>query len=94
MAHARGDGRSGAHEAIVPPSLAIATSVSDARACIADPADARTRIKVQGAFRERCRPPVHRSIDLPPDARVVFASARLDGASLPPDGAAWFERPA
>ena len=34
-----------------------------------------------------------RSIDLPPDARVVLASAQLDGDTLPPDGAAWFERP-
>ncbi|HEX4896929.1 MAG TPA: DUF3459 domain-containing protein, partial [Candidatus Limnocylindrales bacterium] len=35
-----------------------------------------------------------RSIGLPPDARVVLASAPLDGDVLPPDGAAWFERPA
>ena len=35
-----------------------------------------------------------RSIDLPPDARVVVASAQLDGHALSPDGAAWFERPA
>jgi alpha-glucosidase len=35
-----------------------------------------------------------RAIDLPPDARVVLASTRIDGFTLPPDGAAWFERPA
>jgi len=35
-----------------------------------------------------------RSIDLPPGARVVLASAHLDGDTLRPDGAAWFERPA
>jgi alpha-glucosidase len=34
-----------------------------------------------------------RSIVLPADARVVLASARLDGETLPADGAAWFERP-
>jgi alpha-glucosidase len=35
-----------------------------------------------------------RSIDLPPGARVVLASTQLDGHTLQPDGAAWFERPA
>jgi alpha-glucosidase len=35
-----------------------------------------------------------RSIDLPPGARVVLASAQLDGDTLRPDGTAWFERPA
>jgi alpha-glucosidase len=35
-----------------------------------------------------------RAIDLPPDSRVVLGSTRLDGDALPPDGAAWFERPA
>jgi alpha-glucosidase len=35
-----------------------------------------------------------RSIDLPPGARVVLASAQLDGDTLRPDAAAWLERPA